>query len=420
MGSLKNLRKIVQHPVVSGSFLMVGGNMFSNVINYVYQIYFAGRFLGPVGNGQLGSLFAILYIITIVPISTSTAIVKFVSNSRNHNEALFVYRKINTLIFKVALGLSLVLLVLSPVISNFLHVGISGVLVVPFVLFFSLVTLVNQATLQGALKFWGNVGPNIVSSIFKLVFGIIFVLLGWYVFGAMVGVFLGVFLAYFYSKYLFNKFTKKLTPKGKFDRGKFLKYSLPVLLHSLAFTSIFTVDVILVKHFFPDTIAGEYVALSTLGKIIYFAASPIAGVMFPLVAGRHGRGEKYFALLISSLLLTVAISLGVVGVYFLIPRLVIGLSYGPKYLDMARYLPWMGLFLCFYTVSYFIMNFFLSIDKVRVVLLPCIFALLQAVLILLYHNDLLTVIQISLFLMIGLFVFLSGFLIYNRLSYEKR
>ncbi len=417
MALVKNLLK---HPLFSGSVLMVGGNMFANIINYIYQIYFAGRFLGPVGNGQLGSLFAILYIVTIIPISTSASIVKFVSSSKNHAEAVLVYQRINSLIFKVSLILSILLLLSSPLLSNFLHVPISGVLIVPFVLFFSLIALVNQATLQGLLKFWGSVGPNIVSSAMKLVFGFIFVLLGWYVFGAMVGVLLGMLLAYIYSWYLFKKFSKNVKPKGKFDFNKFLKYSFPVLLHSFAFTSIFTVDVILVKHFFPESIAGEYVALSTLGKIIYFAASPIAGVMFPIVAGKHSRGEKYFHLLMSSLFVTLLISLGAVSFYFLIPKIVIGLSYGSKYLDIASDLPWMGLFICFYSVSYFMMNFFLSIDTTRLVILPLIFSILQIILLWFFHGSILEVIQISLVLMFLLFTALSTYLVYNRLSYAKK
>src|SRR5258706_6052932 len=103
------MKKILNHPLFSGSVLMVGGNMFANIINYIYQIYFAGRFLGPIGNGQLGSLFAILYIVTIVPISTSAAIVKFVSSAKNHNEVFLVYTKINKLILRVSLFLSILL-----------------------------------------------------------------------------------------------------------------------------------------------------------------------------------------------------------------------------------------------------------------------------------------------------------------------
>lgn len=413
-------KKILTHPLFSGTVLMVGGNMFANVINYVYQIYFAGRFLGPVGNGQLGSLFALLYIITIVPISASAAVVKFVSSAKNHDEVHLVYNKINRLTWRVALFLSVGFFLISPFISNFLHIPISGVLVVPFIMFVSLITLINQATLQGALRFWGSVGPNIVSGAGKLIFGIIFVFLGWYVFGAMVGMLCGVILTYAYSYYLIKKFLKGKKAKGKFDMNKFLKYSFPVLLHSFAFTSLFTVDIILVKHFFPDRIAGEYVALSTLGKIIYFAASPVASVMFPMVAGRHSKGEKYFNLLMVSLVITLLMSLGAVSFYFVIPNIIVGLSYGAKYIEIVKYLPWMGLFISFYTVSYFMMNFFLSIDEVKIVILPLIFAILQIILIVLYHGSLLTVIQISLLLMLLLFALLFSYLVYNRLNYAKK
>lgn len=413
------MKKILNHPLFSGSILMVGGNMFANVINYIYQIYFSGRLLGPVGNGQLGSLFAILYIVTIIPVSTSASIVKFISSAKNHSEALLVYKEIYKLVFRITIMLTVLLFLISPLISNFIHIPLLSILVIPFILFFSLITLINQATMQGLLKFWGSVGPNIVSSTAKLAFGLIFVLLGGFVFGAMVGILIGVILAFIYSRFLFNNFIRDIKPKGKFNFDKFLKYSFPVLIHSFAFTSIFTVDVILVKHFFPDEIAGQYVALSTLGKIIYFAASPVAAVMFPMVASRHSKGEKFFHLLLTSLFVTLLISLSVVSVYFVIPKLVIGLSYGQKYINIAPDLPWMGLFICFYSISYFMMNFFLSIDKIKLVLLPLFFSVLQIILLWIFHTSILQVIQISLTLMVALFTVLSAFLVYNRIKYEK-
>ena len=71
---------------------------------------------------------------------------------------------------------------------------------------------------------------------------------------------------------------------------------------------IITMDLILVKHFFSDQDAGVYATLSILGKIIYFAASPVASVMFPIVAGKHAKGEKYFEFLLMSLLITIFLS----------------------------------------------------------------------------------------------------------------
>ncbi|CAN5347791.1 oligosaccharide flippase family protein [soil metagenome] len=413
------IKKILNHPLFSGSILMISGNMFANILNYLYQLLM-GRNLGIVGYGELSSVFAIFYIITIVPVSASPSIIKFISTTKNHNEAAYVYKEIQKLILKLGIALAIIVFLISPLLANFLHVQITEILIIVPVVFFSLITIVNQSLLQGVLKFWGNVGPNILSSLSKLIFGLIFVAIGWRVFGAVFGVLVGTVFAYLYSLYLKNSFIKNLKPKGNFDLHKFLKYSLPVLIFSLAFTSFFTMDLILVKHFFTDIQAGVYATLSILGKIIYFAAAPIASVMFPLVAGKHSRGEKYFQLLLISLLITVFVSLGIVGVYALFPNLIISMFVKTNNSVPPSLLVWMGLFICFYTVSFFMVNFFLSIDKTKIVIIPLIFAALQIILIIMFHSSLLLVIQVSLILMILLFVILFSYLVYNRFKYAKK
>src|SRR5258706_3018746 len=413
------IKKLLNHPLFSGSMLMVGGNMFANIINYIYQVVM-GRNLGIVGYGELSSVFAIFYIVTIVPISASPSIIKFISSSKNHSEAAYIYNKLNHLIFKLGLALAIIVFVLSPFISNFLHIKLFEVLVIAPVVYLSLITIINQSLLQGVLQFWGNVGPNVLSSAIKLVLGVAFVAIGWHVFGAIMGVLLGAILGYLYSLYLAKKFLGKVKPKGSFDFNKFLKYSFPVLVFSFAFPSFFTMDLILVKHFFSDVNAGIYATLSILGKIIYFAAAPIAGVMFPLVSGRHSRGEKYFQLLLISLLITIFVSLTIVAVYALFPGIILQMFAKGNSLIPAGHLVWMGLFICFYTVSFFMVNFFLSIDETKIVILPLVIAILQIILICFFHSSLLIVIQISLVLMVILFVMLFSYLVYNRLKYAKK
>lgn len=379
-----------------------------------------GRSLGITGYGELSSVFAIFYIITIVPVSASPSIIKFVSSAKNHSEAAYIYNELNKVITKIGLVLAVVVFILSPLMASFLHINSLDVLVISPVIFFSLVTIINQSLLQGVLQFWGNVGPNVVSAASKLIFGILFVIVGWHVFGAVLGVLFGASLSYIYSWFLAKKLLRKLKPRGSFDFNKFLRYSFPVLIFSFAFTSFFTMDLILVKHFFSDIDAGIYATLSILGKIIYFAAAPIAGVMFPLVAGRHSRGEKYFQLLLISLLITIFISLGIVVVYALFPGIVIQMFAKGNNLIPSIDLVWMGLFICFYTVSFFMVNFFLSIDETKIVLLPLAIAILQIILLWFFHSSLLLVIQISFLLMVILFVILFLYLVYNRLSYAKK
>ncbi len=407
------IKKVFKHPLFSGSALMIGGSMVVNAVNYIYHLVM-GRLMGPVDYGTLGSLFSILYITTIIPISTSLAIVKFISSSKNKKERMVVYQGVKKLLMEISIIVCLLIVIFSPLIARFLHIKtILAVSSIGLIVFFSLNTLVNQATMQGLLKFIGVVGPGFVSAITKLFLGILFIFLGWSVKGAMGGVVLGAVFSYLCSRKLISNLINHKTTR-KFNIKPFLKYCLPVLLQALAFTSFFTVDVLLVKHFLPAFDAGLYVALSTLGKIIYFAASPITFVMFPIVSGRRARGENYRKVFFASFGLTLLMAMTIVLFYYLFPGIAIGVLYGKAYLAAKFELVWMGLFISIYTCSYLLVNFLLSIGRTRIVVLPLMLSVVQLVGISIWHENILQVIQVSLLAMLALFMGLVLYLGYNR------
>jgi len=414
------IKSFVRHPLFSGSLVMVGGSLGVNAINYLYHLLM-GRILGPVNYGILASIFSILYMVSIVPQSTSFTIVKFISSSKSKDEAATIYSSVNKFIFWFSIAVSLLIVLFSTSISRFLKIenNILIVLVAP-ILFFSLITLVNQASSQGLLRFLGVVIPNLVSAVVKLVVGLLFIYLGLSVLGAIWAVVLGSLLAFWVSLPYVRNLTK-IKVNTVYDLKPILTYAFPVLLQALAFTSLFTTDVILVKHFFSPHDAGIYAALSTLGKIIFFASSPITATMFPIVSGKKAKGENYIRIFTLSLMATLAVSLAVVVFYSFFPNIAIGILYGKAYLQASTQLIWMGFFILLYSLAYLLINFVLSLGKTKIVVLPAITALLQIVGISIWHNSLLQIIQVSLILTGSLVCCTLVYLGYNRFrkSYAK-
>ncbi len=407
----EKIKIFMKHPLFSGSAIMVGGTMMANVINYVYHLVM-GRNLGPVDYGVLASIYSILYLVGIIPTSASMAIVKFVS-SAEHQEVYSIFHAIRKFVFKLSIFLSILVFFLSPLISDFLKIQnpLSIMLISP-ILFLTLTTLVNQSTSQGLLKFTGTVIPTLISSLIKLFLGLLLVFLGWSVVGATFAIVVGLGLAFVYS----HLFIKRILPKTKikkYDLKKFFKYSIPVLLQALAFTSLFSTDVLLVKHFFDPFQAGIYAALSTLGKIIYFATSPVVATMFPIVSKRQNTGENYRKVFWLTMLAVFGISSIVTLLYWLFPGVAINLLYGSEYLLAKGYLAWMGLFMLFFALTHLLINYSLSLGKVKVVAIPLVGAFLQIILIWFLHNDILTVIKISLIITIVMFLSVGVYLKYN-------
>jgi O-antigen/teichoic acid export membrane protein len=416
MTIIKNLKftinNFLRHPLFSGSFIMFAGSMGINVINYIYHLLM-GRILGPSDYGILASLYSILYITSIVPASASMTIVKFISSAKNSLARANIYYAINKFVFSLALILSILLMIFSPAIAHFLKISnLWSVMIIGPILLLTLIILVNQATLQGILNFTGYVTLAFISSLGKLIFGLLFIFWGWSTFGAMVGILIGIFLTYLISL-KFISWVIKNHKKGNYNLSSFFKYSLPVLIQALAFSSFFTTDLILVKHFFSPFEAGLYAALSTLGKIIFFASSPIAGTMFPIIAGRSARGENYSRILFASLGITTAISFSLILLYFMFPALSIRLLYGSAYLGATNNLVWMGIFIGFYCIAYLLINFFLSIGKTKIAIVPLILAIVQIAAIWFWHKSILGVIQISLSIMAALCLALFLYLGYN-------
>lgn len=407
------IKKLINHPLFSGSAVVFVGNMTANVVNYLYHLIM-GRMLGPVEYGVLASLYSILYLVGIIPSSASVSIVKFISSAKP-KEVYSVYKSINKLVLNISIVLVAIMVLVTPFASKFLHIdNYFAVLLVAPILFFSLVTLVNQSSAQGLLKFSGLVIPTLISSFLKFALGVAFVFVGWSVAGVMFAVAVGMLFAYFYS---FNFIKKHInaTKVKTIDLKPFIKYSGPVLIQALAFTSIFTVDVILAKHFLDPFSAGIYAALSTLGKIIFFATSPIASTMFPVIAKRKSLNQGYLKVFFASFLITFGIAGLATLVFWLFPDLTIGILYGKDYLSAKGDLVWMAGFILFYTLSNLLVNFFLSIGKVKVVVLPLIFAILQGVTIWFYHKNITEIIHVSLFTTLILFICLLAYTGYNLL-----
>jgi len=415
MKKIKDLGiKMYKHPLFSGSFVMVIGSTAISAISYFYHLIM-GRMLGPSSYGVLASIYSVLYLVSILPSSASFAIVKFISTAKDKSEVSVIYKGLEKFVLKFSLILCGLLIIASFPITNFLKIdNVWFVLMVVPVSFFVLMTLIIQSTLQGLLNFWGVVGPNLVSNIVKIILSALFVYLGFSIGGAMVAIIFGGFLAYLYARYLARgiKVSKKI--KKDFNINPFYKYSLPVLLQSLALTSFITTDLVMVKHYFTSYDAGIYAALSNLGKIIFFASQPITHVMFPIVSKKHSKKEKYLTIFFLSLFVVSGISSIIVLFYYLFPEFAINLLYGKEYLIASSNLFLMGLVALVYTLSHLIINFFLSIGNTKIVILPALAGIFQVIGIAFWHEKISDVILVSLSCILALFLSLIICLVYNN------
>jgi O-antigen/teichoic acid export membrane protein len=244
----------------------------------------------------------------------------------------------------------------------------------------------------------------------KLILAIVLVLLGFGVIGALTALFVGVFFGWLISRKFIEKYILKQTVQQP-NLRPIVIYSIPVIFQFLTITSLYSSDVVLVKHFFSSHEAGIYAAVSTMGRIIFFGASPITAVMFPLVSSKYSKGQTYKKVFILSLSMTTAVALSVLFVYLLLPGLSIKLLYGAKYLEAKPLLLMFGIFSSLLTIANLMINYYLSLGRVKVIILSVIAAVLQIVGIIFYHESLTEVITLSIIittlLVASLFVYFA-------------
>lgn len=394
------VKKIISDKFLSATFWVFLGAGVMNIGNYLYHLLM-GRMLGVSLYGALESMISALYILSVPTLTMTLVIVKFVSSHKGRGEHALISGLYNYILNKLLIYGSIILIILliaSPYIQSFLHLpSILLAFLLPLSFFINLFYFLNKSILQGISSFFKFSVLNFLESIVKVFFAILLVYLGFRVEGAYGAVVVSIILALLVSVFYIKGVVKIGIARGSnYLHGRdLLKFSLPTFITSLALTSIFTTDVILARHFFPGVESGYYSALSVLGKIVYFAVSPIVLVLFPLISEHHARGQSYSRFLILGTAFTLLISGFITLIYFSAPEFMIMLLYGEKYLSIAGMLGIFAVFIALLSLAGLFANFYLSILRTTPSYIVATAAILQIVLIFLFHKNLSEIIWVS-------------------------
>ena len=294
------IKFLPENELIGGSLVMIVGSTFVNFANYIYHLLL-GRMLGPVNYGTLNSLIAIFYLLFIPSMALATVITKFTSvyKAKNDYSKLYsLFRSFSEKILVLGVGVFFLFILARNSIADFLNIAENNavVLVGPFFAL-SLLSTINNGILQGLLNFNFLSANNVFSSLLKVGFGFLLVSMGLSVNGAILAILISYILPYFISLYPLRFLWRHKPRKLSIDYKEIFTYAGPTTFVVLGMTSLYSTDIILVKHFFPSFEAGVYAAMAVVGKIIFFASSAIGIVMFPIISERFEKGSKYRAVL---------------------------------------------------------------------------------------------------------------------------
>ena len=416
---MKQLREKSQsNTLAKNSAIVFAGSMGANIISYVYHLLL-GRMLGPSGYGEISSLFSILYIFTVPLLVGQTVLVKFISNIKatgtlSQSKSLFI--AVTKMCSIGSIVLLPVIIVFSGPITHFLHLSSPLLFILVYVLFVvTLLSTVTASMLQGYQQFaWFSL-LTLVVLIIKVLLSISFV--PWGVTGMLIAAIIATVCVYGVYFIPLKDMLQTSAVSAGIQKKEAVLYTIPTLLSLLGITSIYTTDIILVRHYFSSAEAGMYAAIAILGKIIYYASSAVSQVMFPVLSEKAAKKQSTNQLVITSLIAVSVMSFVLSGVYFLFPTVIVKMLFGNAYTGAAGVLGQFGIFIALFSVGNIVTMANLAIGKTGVWFIPLICAILQIVAILNIHSTIQSVIMVNIVVCALLVVGTIGY--YMIHSYEK-
>lgn len=407
-----NIRTLIQtvasHSLAKNSAIVFVGSMLANIGAYAYHLLM-GRFLGPSGYGELSSLLSLLYIFTVPLTVGQTVLVKFISGFKARGSVgqskSLLYAITQWFMLAILMGLPIVL-VLSSRIGTFLHLVSPAPFLQVYAIFaISLLSVATASVLLGyQMFFWasiiglGTVLVKIALSVPLVKWGVSGVLWASIASGAL------MYLVYVFPLRFVIAAKGQPTKLGRRDA---LRFAIPTFFTLLGITSLYSTDIVLVRHYFTASDAGLYAALAVLGKIIFYASSSVAMVLFPVLSERIAVGRNTIRLTWAAIAGVTVVSSALVALYFLFPDFIVGLLFGRAFAGAGALLGMFGIFLALFSIGNVIVTACLAIGKTGIWIIPMACAIVQAVAITWAHGSIATVIMLNI-AVCALFVAAAG------------
>lgn len=387
------IKRFLTNKLILAGAVVFAGTMVGNIGSYAYHLLM-GRILGPEGYGVLSSLMSLLYIFGVPTIVFQTILTKYFSSCKAHGalgEANDLFRRATKIVIQFLVVAGVIFFAASPFIAGYLRIPEWRYLVWVFVvLAFSTLGSVNYSLVQGLQLFIWSAVFSSLPVIIKL--GISLPVAHWGVewtlgAGAVAAV---VGYALFFPPIV--KVFSTVPKRFKATKLDAAAYGLPTFLAILGVTSIYSTDIVLVKHFFSPFDAGIYSAVSILGKVVFYASAAVVTVLFPVLSERKENGTPTHSLVLGAVGAVAAISSALTAVYFLFPSFVTHMLFGSAYDAVPQYLGLFGVFISVFSVANVMASTCLALGKTGVWVATVAAAVTQIVLVYLFHASLTQVI----------------------------
>ncbi|MFA4888636.1 MAG: oligosaccharide flippase family protein [Candidatus Omnitrophota bacterium] len=373
--------------------IVFAGASVANALNLLYQLLVAHK-LSPEEFANFNAILSIFMIIS-APISTLQLVVAKYCAEFNALGQLNKLRVFLNVFFKKSVTLALVSFPLFLFICLYAGKTLKINSFIPGIILAGLLSSscipVFNGAIQGLELFKWQAVISLSGGLLKLALAYILIYFGFKISGALFSLLaanlLGMAIAYLILRgYFFSP-----PANEQVNYREIYLYVFPIALANFCFYALVNMDMLLVKYFFTPQDAGFYSVAQMLGKIFLFLPGAISIVMFPRAAGLKAKNIVTSATLGRSLLYTAILCFLSAAFYNIFPAFVLKILTGKVFAESVFLGRLFSISMSFFTLSYILIIYFLSLGRVRFLKILGVFCLCQALGIAIFHQSLLQV-----------------------------
>lgn len=369
---------------LSGSTVFMLSALVVNAGNYLYNV-FLGRTVSPEIFAETGLLVTLLLILSFLGMAFQLVTAKYIVEIATADREDF-QRSLSWMSIASGVVLGGLMWFFSPALTSFLNLSTASsikalALGVPFYFYLS----VMRGFLQGQKQFI-KLSISYQAEMLSR-FAITILLIYSFGFSEAASVALSISASIIIGALTCGKPLVSIWPR-KFAGMKALiifflftgGYELVQML-----TNYF--DLILVKHYFSEEMAGLYTALSLIGRMIYFITWMFVMLLIPEVVNTRKAGHPYQHLLNKYLKYIGLLIAASVAVCAICPEFIVSCIFGKDYLSIGQYLWMYALATGMLALGNIFTYYYLSLGNYKPVIIMGVFAVLQMITITFFHDS---------------------------------
>lgn len=218
---------------------------------------------------------------------------------------------------------------------------------------------------RGLQRFGAFGGAQIISALLRLVSGALLVLLGLGATGAVLSLLFAVLGIVVVTSVNLSELWHNGMERTDVSADMTRRLVLFATLGMISYTSLTSMDLLIVKTRFPAREAGLYAAVSAVGKIALWIPGALTALLLPKVSARRAAGRDTVCLLRTIQGAALALCGTATVVFFLAAPLVMRILFGEQYVVLAPLLGTYGVAVTFYALVGIWFNYFLAMEQTR-------------------------------------------------------